>query len=457
MRAALSWLGEHDLPGALQLAGALDRFWDTRGHGLEGRRWLSRLLERAQGCSDDLNPSTYARALYTAAGLAFDQQDYAEAQRLLDRCLHLRRSSGDLAGEAQVLNLLGGLALQHGTQEQARKYFLQCVELRRESGDRRGLAVSLVNLSQVAPEPREAQAFCEESLAWSRQLGDAAAVALALNRLGAMTYERSDFRQAAKLYEESLAIYRELGGQQRIAMVLNNLGDALRALGDYDRASALLEEALAITRSLHDRRGSTFALACLGSLAMDVGDEDRAVWLLEEAVRICQEIGVKSRSAEALALLGRALVERDSDRATKVLHESLALSEELDFPAFAAMSQCYLGHAARARGDSRDAVTRYREALSTAQGCGSRALMTEALEGLGIIASAAGEYELAVQLLAVASAQRETLSSPLPPSARPAREEALDRAGCALGDTAFVAAWESGTASSLEQVLARIL
>ena len=116
---------------------------------------------------------------------------------------------------------------------------------------------------------------------------------------------------------------------------------------------------------------------------MDVGDEDRAVWLLEEAVQICREIGFKSRSAEALALLGRALAERDSGRATQVLHESLALSEELDLPTYVAMSQCYSGGMPHALAAT--LAMPYRtiaEALSKAQDCGSRALMTEALEGL---------------------------------------------------------------------------
>jgi len=455
LRAALRWMSDYDLDGALRLAAALTRFWEGRGHGLEGRRWLTRLLEGTRSLTHPIDSSTYARALYTAAYLAFDHQDYAEAEQLLTECLEMRQNAGDQAGVAQALNLLGGIALHRGLRESAREYFLQCADLRRQLNDKRGLAVTLGNLSQVTSDHVEAESYCEESLALSRQLGDAGAVALSLNRLGIMASDRGDLRHAVKLYEESVAIYRELGGQQRIAMVLNNMGDAARALGEHDRAQALLEEALAISRALHDRRSSALALTNLGGVAADAGDDDRAMWLLEEAISTCREIGFISRAAEALALLGRVLVERDAIAAARALEESLRLSEDLEIQSYIAMAYCYRGHLDRAQAHFPDAVGEYQVALSRAVVCGALILEAEALEGLGYVAGAQGDHELAAKYLAMAAAQRSALAAPLPPAERPANEQALASAREALGEAAFQTAWTAGEATRVEEVLAR--
>jgi predicted ATPase/class 3 adenylate cyclase len=455
LRAALRWMSEHDLDGALRLAAALTRFWEGRGHGLEGRRWLTRLLEGTRSLTHPIDSTTFARALYTAAYLAFEHQDYGEAEQLLTECLELRRVANDQAGVAQALNLLAGLALHQGDRERAREFSLQCVELRRQCGEARDLAVALGNLSQVTPDLAEAETYCEESLILSRQLGDAGAVALALNRLAIIAYERSDFKQAAHLYQESLSIYRELGGQQRIAMLLNNLGDPLRALGEYDRARTLLEEGLAITRALHDRRGSAFVLVTLASVAADIGDGDRAVWLFEEGIRTCHEIGLKSLHAQAMALLGKTLIERDVSRAEQVLEESLQLSEALDLRSNVAACHCYRGHLGRAQCRLRDAEAEYHEALALAVACGSRILVAETLEGYGLVACAEGDHERSARFLAMAAARRSTLAAPLPPADRPAYEHAVASASEALGEAAFQAAWTVGETTQAEEVLAR--
>ena len=63
-----------------------------------------------------------------------------------------------------------------------------------------------------------------EALARFRGLGDAQAVATALNNLGVTAEARRDFARARALYEEALALVREAGDTQSIAIYLSNLG-----------------------------------------------------------------------------------------------------------------------------------------------------------------------------------------------------------------------------------------
>ncbi len=454
LRAALRRMSERDLEGALRLAAALYRFWYVRGHLTEGRRWLSALLESTQTCAGmDL---TRAKAEYVAAVLAYEQQDYAEAERLLERCLNLYRAIGDTRGIADTLNPLGVVAMYQGRRERARELYLECVELRRSINDRRGLAVTLGNLSQVAQGPDEATLFCEEGLVLSRELGDVSAIALALNRLGVVEKDSGDFREAAPHFEESLALYRELGGSSGVAMVLNNVGDSARALGDYARAQTLLEESLSKRRSLRDRRGAAFALINLGCLAADTGNEDRAVWFFEESLAICREIENKAVYAYALACLGRALTALNPAHASEVLSEGLALAIEVQSRDVVAMCRCYQGHLARLRGEYDEANRLYNQAYDDFCALRSRLFLVECLEGLAMVASGQGAHQQAARLFGSAAASRESHGTPLPPADRPEYERHYEATHMALGDDAFAAALVGGQACPPEEALALV-
>jgi tetratricopeptide (TPR) repeat protein len=68
----------------------------------------------------------------------------------------------------------------------------------------------------------------------------------ALNSLGNLLRNASDFEQALDCYDQSLAIRIELGDQLKIANTKNNIGAVLSAMEELDRAMAFTAEALRI-------------------------------------------------------------------------------------------------------------------------------------------------------------------------------------------------------------------
>jgi tetratricopeptide (TPR) repeat protein len=68
----------------------------------------------------------------------------------------------------------------------------------------------------------------------------------ALNSLGNLLRNASDFEQALDCYDQSLAIRTELGDQLKIANTKNNIGTVLSAMEELDRAMAFSAEALRI-------------------------------------------------------------------------------------------------------------------------------------------------------------------------------------------------------------------
>jgi predicted ATPase len=294
LRAALGWSlrSGGDPALGLRLAGALWRFWQTRGYLTEGRGWLEEAL-----ASDQPAPSAArARALDGAGNLAETQGDYGQAIAFYEEALALRRGLGDKQGIAGSLNDLGNVAYWQG-------------------------------------DYGRALALHEQSLALKRELGDRSDIAISLNNLGLAAYRQGDYDRAAALYEESLALKRALGNTRGIAVSLHNLGAVASSQADYARAAALHEESLALTRELGDSYGIAILLNNLGNVAGWQGDHERAIALLREALLRSRDLGARELMAEALeGLAWVAAAGRQAQRAARFGGAAEALREALGVP-----------------------------------------------------------------------------------------------------------------------------
>ena len=99
-----------------------------------------------------------------------------------------------------------------------------------------------------------------------------------------------------------------------------------------------------------------------------------------------------------------------------------------------------LGKIVRAQGDDAAAYAALTEALRLARAVGPRLMVAAALEGLASVVVAQGHAELAVRLLAAASALRAQMGTPVWPVDQAAVEQTLATARSTLGD-AFAAVW----------------
>ncbi|MBK9715133.1 MAG: tetratricopeptide repeat protein [Kouleothrix sp.] len=272
LRAALSWVweqGQIDL--GLRLAGALERFWFTRGYLGEGQEWIERFLLTADSAA--VSPAVRAQA-YSAAGLlANTQGDHLQATRWLELGLASYRAADDLAGAVRVLTTLGGVAY--------------------DQGDLRG-----------------ALERWEQSLAQARAVGDLGEVARALGNLGEAYYHLGDLARAAAHHTEALALARQLGRTNLEAFQLGDLGNIARRQGNLEQAAALHKQALELKRALGARRQIAITLEDLAGVAAAQGNGMRAACLLGAAAAIREAIGtpqaLPERNATEQAVAARA-------------------------------------------------------------------------------------------------------------------------------------------------------
>jgi predicted ATPase/class 3 adenylate cyclase len=292
LRAALSWFVRHGpTDHGLRLAGALRRFWRSRGYFAEGREWTSSLLALpgARG-----RTAARARALYAAGGFANQQGDYVEARALFQESLDIYRELGDIHGIGWGLVYLGILSRYEGNHAAARSLLEESLGLVKKAGDTEAMAAALGNLGMIARDEGAAdvaETHLGESLGLWRKLGDRVGIGWALTGLAMVARAQGKLEVAVARTEESLALWRELGDRQNTANVLSTAARLARDQGEHAVARARLTESLGIFKDVGDRRGIAFALEGFAGLAAADAQPLRAHCLAGAATTLRRIIG----------------------------------------------------------------------------------------------------------------------------------------------------------------------
>ena len=201
-----------EIEQGLRLAGALWRFWYIRGYCHEGRFWLKRLLQQ----ESVVVGSVRSKALNGAANLAYQCQDYTQAQG----------------------------------------WFQERLEFEQAQGNLQALAGTLGNLANVTSELgcfTEARALFELSLAHFRDLKDTGGIIKTLGNLAVVSWKEGQLPEACAFHEECAEFFGSAGDRNSRAVALNNSADIRITLQEYARAAMLLRESLEIGRALESR------------------------------------------------------------------------------------------------------------------------------------------------------------------------------------------------------------
>lgn len=274
VRAALAWAIDNDPETGLRLGGALWQFWKRRGHLIEGRNWLARVLAAAP----QIPSRVRAAALLAAGDLTRRLSDFDAATVLLEKSVGLYRELGEPLGHVRALHYLG-------------MTYQDCGKFDRGHG------------------------LFTEALTLARDIGAKSEMADALNSLGNLALDNADLEHAEGYYQESHRFYRELGNKAGSAAALNNLGEVATAQGKHERAMVFLTEALALYRDVGESSGVAGTLHSLGVLATAQGQYGPAATYLAESLLRFQRLGDMSRVERCVwSLAGLAVARGDAVR-----------------------------------------------------------------------------------------------------------------------------------------------
>jgi predicted ATPase/class 3 adenylate cyclase len=239
---------------------ALMSFWMLRGYSTEGRKYVRASLVLPAVEASDV---AHAHALYVGAALANSQSDYAEAGRMLEACLSLRRGIGNPVDIAATLSTLSLVRLQMGDAISAREGEEEALGIFRQLGDRIGEAIGLLHLGQICVhvgDDGQARNQLEQCLTIARDLKHYELQSECERMLGEIALEAGDVSGARARFACSLEVCRGAGDKRDEATSLWWMGKADVAAGDLDMARTRLDAAL---RALEAFEMNAEVLGCL--------------------------------------------------------------------------------------------------------------------------------------------------------------------------------------------------
>jgi ATP/maltotriose-dependent transcriptional regulator MalT len=235
------------------MAASLFMFWDVSGRLVEGRDWLSELLDMADASVPAL---VRAKALYALAHVTSGHLDAdARAEPLLEESLALCRG---LDARQEVLATL-----------------------------------RLAAVARLREDDTRASALCTQTLALAERVRDRVGTYLALSQLAMIAIQQGEFAGARELGERSLLLKRHQGDEQAIGVSQRTLAELAWLSGDAKRAADRLRESLMMHNHVRNRRGIADGLELLAEISGARGESERAVRLYGAVDALRQATGAR--------------------------------------------------------------------------------------------------------------------------------------------------------------------
>ena len=229
---------------AVKFAVSLSGFWILRGYSTEGRAVVRSALALPAVQASDV---AHAWALYAGSRLAESQSDLAEAVRMLETCLELRRRLGNPVDIAATLSTLSLVRLQTGDAAGAEAGEQEALQIFSGQGDRVGQAIVLMHLGQIAihrGELEAARALLAQCLGIAREIKLIDVEGECELHLGEADFDAGQAGVAAQHYKRSLVVCREGGDKRGEANALWHLGQIDLVVADAPAARGRLAESL---------------------------------------------------------------------------------------------------------------------------------------------------------------------------------------------------------------------
>jgi predicted ATPase/class 3 adenylate cyclase len=239
LRAAIDHSIHHkDVSVAHRFAGCLWRFWQIRGHLVEGRRHIERALALGEG--DDKHAR--AHALTGLAGLMYWQGEWEGTLEPYQEALSLFREVGDDDDIAEALYNLSFPLMYAGDLDRAEENFNESLRLSEGSGRKIGVGRAYWGLGEIAVFRQQ----WADAITWNTRAADEFMALDAPFDLGwswfmlAHSYakdNRSD--EAEPFLERCLEIFAATTDVSALALIFDALSLAALRRGDRVRAARM--------------------------------------------------------------------------------------------------------------------------------------------------------------------------------------------------------------------------
>jgi eukaryotic-like serine/threonine-protein kinase len=146
-------------------------------------------------------------------------------------------------------------------------------------------------------EAQSAQTACNQSIAFSKPVGDVLLTARAYTILGLIAGTQGDLKQSIEQHRQAVTYARKIGSRRDIAGALTNIGNVLASQGDLAQAQKSYQEALAVAQEINDRGQIVNLLNNLATVSQTLGEFSVALHLYEQSLAEAQALQDKGSAA----------------------------------------------------------------------------------------------------------------------------------------------------------------
>lgn len=258
-----------------------------------------------------------------------------------------------------------------------------------EKPKRKMQADSLLQLSddfyrqyQIQPALQSAQAALEIY----QPLWESEGEAKALNRVGVIYMDLTDFPKAEEHLQKALQVSREIGQPQNLILTLHNLGTLHKATRKYDAALEAFKEALEIAEATGDELKRAEQWKNLGGVYADMDKIVLAFDNLNKALKHAQKTNNDSLIAATLLSLGSAATAKsDFLNAAVYWEQGLSLAKKTKNLRLEGSFLSNLGNSYRNTGKYPEALSCLKQALQINRVTHNRWTEGNTLRELGIV------------------------------------------------------------------------
>jgi predicted ATPase/class 3 adenylate cyclase len=292
-------------------------------------------------------PSTPQINLYEGMGEMLQiQARYTEAAESFATMRAAAEAASNMQALARAWYWLSTVQSNQGDPHTALEYAHQAEAAARAANARAELALAIWMQGRsmfMLGNMEAAQAFSEQMLALTTEIGDMRGIVRSLNLLGMAHNTLGHYQQAEECIERATAICQKMGDRSQIENLRNSLGVIAVARGDYRAAFECFQSALTIAGEIGDREGELFFLSNLGEARLKLGEYQAAEADLRQVIQAAETAGSGGISDTYSFLAEACLGQGKTEEALVAAQRALSLGQSEDYPAFLAAAWRVLG------------------------------------------------------------------------------------------------------------------
>lgn len=327
--------------------------------------------------------------------------DAERAGRLAEEALGLSQKTGDSAGRAYSLLVMGTLQMEYDTTENALATLSETLTLMQNLKDSSGTARVLDSLGwcwYIRGDYSQALTSHERSLAMRQIQGNPEEIADSYNSLSAVYSDMGNYPEAVHTLLNALTLAEQSQNLQDQVRFLTNIGTTYVEVREYETAQGYLRQALDLSEQIDYKKSQLFIFASLALIYKENKEYEKAVEEAQRCLEMMPEVTPLYQKAETLIVLGESQIYLEMPlEAEKHLNQGLAISQQIGDNTTQAKALLGLGRLYHAQRDDERSTRELRKALNLAEEAEHPQLIYRIHETLSEAYANLGDYQASLQ------------------------------------------------------------